>query len=338
LGFGEENVSALKLSPTEKVAILLMALGEDIAGEVFRNLHESEVRRIGVALGRLGRVDQATVDIVIQEFLAILNTKTTGLHQDGVTFAQRAIELAFKGEQGDTLSRAVKQQAITLRCLDAAESPILARILQNEHPQTIAMVLAHARPEKASALLKHWSESMRTEVLMRVANLNPIDPEVILEVDQHILKEIERMGSSSQRKLGGPKSVASILNLLHQDGTRLLEGIEERQPDLAQAIREQMFTFDDLVLLDSRGIQEIIKWVPRQQLAMALRGAGEPVKDLFFQNMSERSAKLLREDISMLGQQKINDIQKVQSEILAYVRKLEEDGKIVIDRDHRQVS
>lgn len=330
---------ARKFTPTQKAAILLLSLGEELAAEIFRGMSETEVRSVGSALKQLGKVEQAEVDAVVKEFLTVLNTKATGLSADTAAFAQKAIQLAFKGEKGQKISEQLGRGPVRMRSLEIADATILSRILSLEHPQTIAMVLAHATSDKASAVLVQMHESLRTEIMMRLAKLEPIDPEVVTEIDQHLLKEIERMGSLGQRKLGGSRKVAEILNHLDKEGQQLLDKIEERNPDLSDDIRQKMFTFEDLVMLDVKGVQEIVKQVPRGTITLSLRGASDKIKNLFFKNMSERSAKMLADDIESQGAQKQSDVLKAQREVLNEVRRLEESGRIVIDRDQkRQVS
>lgn len=329
-------MAARKFNPSQKAAILLLSLGEELAAEIFRGMDETEVRSVGGALKQLGKVEQAEIDAVVNEFLSVLNTKTTGLNRDTAAFAQKAIQLAFKGDRGQKLTEQLGRGPVKMRSLEVADSTTMARILQNEHPQTIAMILAHATSDKASAILLQLHESLRTEIMIRMSKLEPIDPDVVADIDQHLLKEIERMGFANQRKLGGPRKVAEILNHLDKDGLRLLEKIEERNPDLSEDIRQKMFTFDDLIMIDSRGIQEIVKVVPRGTLTLALRASTDVIKKLFYKNMSERSAKMLADDIEALGPQKQSDILKAQREILNEVRKLEEDGRLVIDRDQKR--
>jgi flagellar motor switch protein FliG len=223
-----------------------------------------------------------------------------------------------------------------MRALELADAHALSRILAHEHPQTIAMILAHANTEKASAILVRLHEALRTEIMVRLAKLEPIDPEIVAEIDQDLVTEIEKIGSIHQRKLGGTRKVAEILNQLDRQGQELLEKIEERSRDLSDDIRQKMFTFDDLILLDGRGIQELVKVMPRGTITLALRGGSEKIQQLFFKNMSERSAKMLADDIEALGPQKQGDVLKAQRELLNEVRRLEESGRIVIDRDQKR--
>ncbi len=330
-------MSAHSLSSAEKAAILLISLGEEVASEVFRRLPQSDVKKIGSALGRMSSVDQATVDIVLNEFLGLLNTKRSMLAKDGVAFARKAIELAFHNEKGSQLADTIEKNQASLRSLERADTEVLARILRNEHPQTIALVLAHTRPEQGAALLKFFPEGSRSELLLRVAQMEPVDPETILELDAHLSEEIDRMSSQQHRKVGGPQQVASILNHLHQDGQRILDGLGERQPQLAEDIRALMFTFEDLSRLDDRAIQELIKVIPRSTLTLALRGVPDNLSQLFYKNMSSRSAETMREDLIAMGAQKKEDVLRAQRDILDWVKKLEDQGKIVIERGERQV-
>jgi flagellar motor switch protein FliG len=167
--------------------------------------------------------------------------------------------------------------------------------------------------------------------------MEPVDPETILELDAHLSEEIDRMSSQQHRKVGGPQQVASILNHLHQDGQRILDGLGERQPQLAEDIRALMFTFEDLSRLDDRAIQELIKVIPRSTLTLALRGVPDNLSQLFYKNMSSRSAETMREDLIAMGAQKKEDVLRAQRDILDWVKKLEDQGKIVIERGERQV-
>lgn len=327
----------MPLSSTEKAAILLISLGEEVAAEVFRKLSPNEVRRIGSALGRLNAVDQATIDIVVHEFLGLLQTKKPTRTTDGVAFAQRAIQLAFKNEEGSKLSEAIAKSHVTLRAIERVDAETLARVLRQEHPQSIALVLAHCKPEQGAKLISFLPESLRSDLLLRVAQMGPVDPDVILELDAHLSREIERVGIQQGLKVGGPKQVASILNYLDQEGKRILEGLEEKQAELADNIRSLMFTFEDLSLLDDRALQELIKLVPRGTLTLALRGVSEELSVLFYRNMSKRSAETMQEDLAAMGQQKREDVLKAQREVLDCVKKLEEQGKILIERNQKQV-
>ena len=321
-----------RFSPADKAAILLVALGEEIAADLFKAMDPHEVRVIAAAINRLGKLDKSTIDEVLVEFLSILNGKSVGPQKDPAGFAQRALQLAFKGEHGQKLAQQIGKGAVKLRALEVADPSTLARVLQLEHPQTVAMVLAHATADKASLVLRQMPEALRTEILLRIAKLNPIDPDIVAEIDQHLLNEIEKMGSIGQRKIGGAKKVAEILNRMDKKGLEILQGIESRSSELSKEIRQEMFTFEDLVYLDNRGLQELVKSVARNVLILALRGVDEKLLQLFSRSMSERAAKIMRDDIDALGSQKQSAVQNAQREVLDHVQKLEAEGKIVIER------
>ena len=330
-------MSAIKLSSADKAAILLLTLGEELAAEVFKQLAPQEVRRIGSALARLGPVNQTTVDIVLNEFLGLLKTKKSVFEKDGVAFAQKAIALAFKSEEAKWLSDAIAQNQVQLRSLERIDAETLARILKNEHPQTIALVLAHAKADQGASLIQHFPESMKSELLVRLAQMDHVAPEVIAQLDHFLTQEIQRLGNQQHRKIGGPQQVAAILNRLDEDGKRILDGMEKRMPQLAEDIRTLMFTFEDLGRLANNGIKALLKVVPRNTLTMALRGVPPTLSELFFKNMSQSAAQMLIEDIETMGPQKLGEVQKAQREVIEWVKKLEEEGKIVYFDDDRSV-
>ena len=330
-------MSAIKLSSADKAAILLLTLGEELAAEVFKQLAPQEVRRIGSALARLGPVNQTTVDIVLNEFLGLLKTKKSVFEKDGVAFAQKAIALAFKSEEAKWLSDAIAQNQVQLRSLERIDAETLARILKNEHPQTIALVLAHAKADQGASLIQHFPESMKSELLVRLAQMDHVAPEVIAQLDHFLTQEIQRLGNQQLRKIGGPQQVAAILNRLDEDGKRILDGMEKRMPQLAEDIRTLMFTFEDLGRLANNGIKALLKVVPRNTLTMALRGVPPTLSELFFKNMSQSAAQMLIEDIETMGPQKLGEVQKAQREVIEWVKKLEEEGKIVYFDDDRSV-
>ncbi|MCX6130484.1 MAG: flagellar motor switch protein FliG [Proteobacteria bacterium] len=326
-----------RFSPADKAAILLVALGEDIASDLFKVMEQHEIRTIVAAINRLGKLDQVTIDTVLDEFLGILNGPKQNRHRDPSGFAQRTLQLAFKGEQGQKLAQQIGKSAVKMRSVELTDPDSLARVLVLEHPQTIAMVIAHCTAGKASQVLRPMPEALRTEILLRIAKLESVDPDLIAEIDQHLLNEIDKMGSLHQRKIGGAKKVADILNRMDKKALELLETIESRNPELSQEIRQAMFTFDELVYLDQPGLQLLIQTIPRPVLTLALRGVNESLQQLFFKNMSQRAGNLLRDDIEALGAQKQSEVQKAQREILDLVQKLEAEGKLLIERKQQHV-
>lgn len=320
-----------KYTGAQKAAILLLSFGEEISAEIFKNMTEFEIKRIGSAMSRLGRLEQEIIDEVMMEFYGILQQNKKFFY-GGNEFTMKVIGSAFKGGEADEL---IEQLALgssaNLDALELIDPRTLTNFIRNEHPQTIALILAHLDPQKCGEVIKLLPEALHTEIILRIANLDAVAPEIIDEVDDVLRNEIQAMGSISSQKIGGVEPIAEMLNLIDKaTEEQILDSLEERDPDLAEQIRQLMFVFDDLAKIDDRGIQEIIKNVKPEQWMVALKTASEAVTELVFRNMSERASKMLREDMEAMAAVKLSDVESMQYEIVQIARKLEEEGKIII--------
>lgn len=320
-----------KYSGAQKAAILLLSFGEEISAEIFKNMTEFEIKRIGTAMSRLGRLEQEVIDEVMMEFYAILQQNKKFFY-GGNEFTMKVIGSAFKGGEADEL---IQQLALgssaNLDSLELIEPKTLANFIRNEHPQTIALILAHLDPAKFGEVLKLLPESLHTEVIIRISELEAVAPEIIDEIDDVLRNEIQAMGSVAGQKIGGVEQIAEMLNLIDKaTEEQILDNLEEKDPEKAESIRQLMFVFDDLAKIDDRGMQEIIKSVKPEQWMVALKTASEAVAELVFRNMSERAASMLKEDMEAMQAVKLTDVEKMQFEIVQIARKLEEEGKIVI--------
>lgn len=324
-------MGANKYSGAQKAAILLLSFGEDVSAEIFKHMNEFEIKRIGSAMSRLGRLEQDIIDQVIMEFYQILQQNRKFFY-GGNEFTKKVIGSAFKGgEADDLIEQLALSSSANLDSLELIDPRTLATFIRSEHPQTIALILAHLDPKKCGESLKLLPESLHTEIMLRIANLDSVAPEIIDEIDDVLRNEIQAMGSISTQKLGGVEPLAEMLNLIDkQTEEQILDNLEERDPDLAEQIRQLMFVFDDIVKIDDRGIQELIKAVPNDKWKIALKTASESVRELVFKNMSERAALMLREDMESMGAIKLSDVEAVQFEVVSTARKLEEEGKIII--------
>ncbi len=320
-----------KYTGSQKAAILLLSFGEEISAEIFRHMNEFEIKRVGTAMSRLGRLEQEVVDEVMVEFYDILQ-KTSKIIYGGSEFTKNLIGTAFEGKDVDSIVESLSLgNSSNLDSLEMIDARTLANFIRNEHPQTIALILAHLNPKKFGDVLKMLPENMHTEIILRVANLDVVAPEIIDEIDSVLRGEIHSMGSIGSSNIGGAESIAEMLNLIDKSNEeRILDNLEERDPDLAEQVRLLMFVFDDLVKIDDRGIQELIKAVSNDKWKLALKTSSEAVKDLIFRNMSERAAGILKDDMEAMGAVRISDIEAAQSEIIQVARKLEAEGKIVI--------
>lgn len=320
-----------KYTGAQKAAILMLSFGEEISAEIFKNMTEFEIKRIGTAMSRLGRLDQDVVDDIMMEFYEILQQNKKFFY-GGNDFTKKVIGSAFKGGEADDL---IEQLSLgsnaNLDSLELIDPRTLANFIRNEHPQTMALILAHLDSKKCGESIKLLPEGLHTEILIRMANLDAVQPEIIDEIDDVLRQEVQAMGSISTQKIGGVEPIAEMLNLMDKaTEEQILDNLEERDPDLADQIRQLMFVFDDLIKIDDRGIQELIKNVNNDKWKIALRTAAEGVKELVFKNMSERASQMLREDMGAMGAVKLSDIEAVQMEIIGITRKLESEGKIII--------
>ena len=322
-----------KYSGAQKAAILLLSFGEEISAEIFKNMTEFEIKRIGSAMSRLGRLEQEIVDEVMAEFYQLLQQNKKFFH-GGNDFTRKVLSQAFKGGDADELIDSLAlYSAANLESLELIEPRILANFLRNEHPQTISLILAHCDPKKRGDTMKMLPESLHTEILLRIASLDAVSPEMIDDIDDVLRSEIQSIGSVSGQKLGGVEPIAGMMNLIDKTSQeQIMDSLEERDPDLAEQIRQLMFTFDDLVKVDDRGIQELIKNVKNDKWLIALKTASEQVADLVYKNMSERAAKMLKEDMEALPAVKLSDVEAAQFEIVEITRRLEEEGKIFINQ------
>ncbi|MCX6118982.1 MAG: flagellar motor switch protein FliG [Proteobacteria bacterium] len=320
-----------KYTGAQKAAILMLSFGEEISAEIFKNMTEFEIKRIGTAMSRLGRLDQEIVDEIMLEFYEILQQNKKFFY-GGNDFTKKVIGSAFKGGEADDI---IEQLSLgsnaNLDSLELIDPRTLANFIRNEHPQTMALILAHLEPKKCGEALKLLPDSLHTEILIRMAGLDAVQPEIIDEIDDVLRQEVQAMGSITTQKIGGVEPIAEMLNLMDKaTEEQILDNLEERDPDLAEQIRQLMFVFDDLVKIDDRGIQELIKNINNEKWKIALRTAAEAVKDLVFKNMSERAAQMLKEDMEAMSAVKLSDIEGAQMEIIGITRKLESEGKIVI--------
>ncbi len=322
------------MSHVEKAAVLLLALGEDISIEIFKKMTESEVRKISQAMSRLGRIEQKVVDQIMQEFHTILSEDkkfVTG----GSELTKNIIGKALGHDKANEI--ASKTGLARIEAVELVEPQTLASLIRNEHPQTIAIILAHGKPKTSSLILKHLPESIRTDLLIRVANLDAVSDEMIEEVDHHLRQEILKLGNRSLKR-GGAEFVAEMLGQLGKDsGDKAIDAIEERDAELADKIRDLMFTFEDLSKIDNRGIQELLKHTNANQLMIALKAGSEAVRLTFLNNLSARARKLLEEDMAALPPIRKSDAETAQRAIVQLASKLYEEGKISINSDEPMV-
>lgn len=319
------------LSNPEKAALALLSLGKELATQVMQNLSEHEVKTVSRAFLNVSGVDRETQFLNARDFLKMLKASDTML-VDGREFARSVISGAFGDAQGEALleyiSGAKKQPIGSI--IGEVPQKALYPFVSAEHPQTVAFLLSMMNPDQAATVLKQMQPEMQTDVLIRISNLTNVKSDIVDEV-REVLRGQLRSGELQDEELGGPKSAANILNFVDRTNEeRIITEIEETFPELAERIRGLMFTFEDLKRVDDKGIQSVLKDIPREQLVVALKTASPEIRDQIFRNVSQRAAEMIKEDLEALGPVKLRDVEKAQQAIVDVVRKLEAEGKIVI--------
>jgi len=327
-------MSVGKLIGPKKAAILLLAMGEDNAAEVLKNLEEVEIQQIGYYMSRFTDVSPEELDIVLEEFYrkSVMQDEGVGVSASS-DFVKNALTKAMGADKARDVVDNLKahQDEGALDSLKFMDPKIIASYISHEHPQTIALIMAHLTDlEQCSMVLRDLPENLQADVVYRMAAIESIPPGIIAEMDD-VLNEEMKTAATVGTKVGGVESVAEMLNQMDKaTETRILATIEESNPDLAEQIRELMFTFEDLVLIDSGQMQIVLKDIDQQDLVMSLKTASDAVKELMFSAMSSRASDMIREDLEVMGPVKISDVEGAQQKIITVIRRLEEDGKIVI--------
>jgi flagellar motor switch protein FliG len=320
-----------------KAAILLVLLGEDAASQIYRHLPPGEVEQITQEIARMQAVDSATALAVLEEFERLVMAGDY-LAQGGADYANKLLIKAFGADGAKELLRQVSATAEVnsgrLDSLRKADPQQLAKFIEGEHPQTIALILAHLEAKQASVLLMRLPEELRAEAVKRLAQLRQFSPEMAQRVSLVLHKRLESLGEQSRRAYAGLRGVADLMNRLELNTTKtILEGIEKEDPKLALSIRNLMFTFEDLLTVPEAGIRELLGQMDKKTLATALRGASEELKNYIFKSMSSRAVEMLKEDMEVLGPVRSRDVHKAQLEAVAVARKLEAEGKITLTQE-----
>ena len=328
-------MSVGKMTGPKKAAILLLALGEDAAADVMKNLEEAEIQQVGYYMTRFTDVSPEELDIVLEEFYRNSVMADEGVNiSSSPDFVKNALTKALGADRAKELSdnlRAGEEEA-GLEALRYAEPVIISNYIRTEHPQTIALILSYLKnAEQSSAVLRDLPESLQADILYRMAVIESIPPGVISEMNEVLTEEMKTAGSMAT-SVGGVEPVAEILNSVDKaTETRILSSIEETNPDLAEQIRELMFTFEDMALIDAKQMQLVMKDVDQADMVLALKTASDAVKELIFSSMSSRAAEMVREDLENLGPAKLSDVEAAQQKIIKVVKKLEEAGTIIIE-------
>ncbi|MFJ1267384.1 flagellar motor switch protein FliG [Legionella lytica] len=316
----------------ERAAILLLSMGEKNAAEVLRHLEPRQVQKVGVAMAALDNVSRTKMQNVLADFTSAIGDQTS-LAVDTEHYLRTILIEALGLEKAtpfiDRILVSDKDSGLNrLKWLDGR---LIADVIRNEHPQIIATILIHLDSEQAAEVVSYFSMEKRSEVLLRMCNIDTVKPEAISELGQVIEKQLSGQKVSKAASVGGIKSVADVINYF--DGSmeeEVLDKIKEWDSDLSEKIRDKMFVFENLVDMDDRSVQTLLRDVSQELLKLALKGTTEITKEKIFTNMSKRAADLLREDIDLQGPVKVVDVERAQRDILTIAKSLAEEGKIAL--------
>ena len=321
-----------KLDGVVKAAIVLLTLDHDVAGELLKHMSAEVVEEVTRALASLGDVPPELSEKVVEEFYE-LRMANMHVKQGGLQYAKTLLKNSLDGGIADKVISHIQTQVqrSPFAFLQKAESENLLTFIQDEHPQTIALIISHLPHHKASEVLAGLPDDKKVEVVRRVATMEQTNPEVVADVEAGLESRLSNMLVGSMEKVGGVSTIAEILNLVDRTTEKsILEGIENEDPDLVEQIRRLMFVFEDILKVNDKGIQAVLKEVDNEELCLALKTASDDLKEKIFTNMSARASELIKEDMEYMGPVRLTDVEAAQQRIVDIVRRLEEAGEIII--------
>lgn len=322
------------MSGRRKAAILMVTLGSEIAADIYRCLTDEEIEQITLEVANIGTIPQEQIALVIEEFYHTSMAKQYISH-GGISTAREILEKALgPGKAMEIIERLQGMlQGTPFDFLKKVDPNHLLNFIQREHPQTVALILAYLNYDQSAVILSALPLEEQTEVALRIATMDQTSPEIISEVERVLERKIATVLSQEFSMAGGIEALAELLNRVDRGTEKsLMETIEEENQELAVEIKKLMFTFDDLILLDDRAIQQVLREVDFKELATALKGANDEVKQKIFSNVSSRAADNIREDMEFMGPVRVKQVEEAQQKIVAVIRRLEDSGEIVIQR------
>ncbi len=334
-----DTLSIHYMTNSQKVAALLICLGPKAASEIMKNIaDETEVEHIALEIASLQRINPEVLNDILTEFYSIFQASGY-LATGGVSYARQLLEEAYGNNQADKiLERLVATlQTNPFDFFNNADPSQLATSFQNENPQLVALVLAYLKPERSAAILGALSAEMQSEVAIRIADMDRTNPEVLREVERIMENKFSSVVTADFSMAGGIESLAEIINRSDRTTEKaILDSLEIKDPEIAEQVRELMFVFEDIIQLDDRSIQRVLREVDTKDLALSLKGSNEEVQEKIFRNMSERATAMLRDDMEYMGPVRSKDVQEKQTFIVSIIRALEGTGEITVSRGTEQ--
>ena len=329
-----ESKGAKKITPVQKAALILIAMGVQNAAQVFKNLNEKEVEKITVEIAKQRDVPAETLGEVIEEYYQLMLANQY-IVQGGLDYAKKVLESAWGHKKSEDIIKRVEAatEVSAFYLLQTVDDKQLLNFLQNEHPQTAALILANLKPAQAAAILSELPEENQNEIAYRLATMEKTSPELIEDIEEVLRDQIGTVFGGDLSKAGGAEAVAEILNSASRAAEKnILNSLRERDPEMADEITSLMFLFEDIAGLTDDAVQRIVKEIDSKTLALACKATSDELKEKIFKNMSERAAEMLQDELQYLGPVRVRDVEAAQKQILDVVHQLEESGEIVIGR------
>ena len=324
-----ENINGV-----QKAAILLIALGPDKSANVFKHLKEDEIEQLTLEIANTRSVSPAIKDSILDEFYEVCLAQQY-IAEGGITYAKDLLEKALGAERAkDVIGKLTASLQVRpfefVRKTDASQR---LNFIQDEHPQTIALILSYLSPGQASAIISALAPEKQTDVAKRIAQMDRTSPDVIKEVEKVLEQKLSSLVNQDYTIVGGVDSIVDILNTVDRGTEKhIMESLEIEDPELADEIRKKMFVFEDILSLDDRSVQRVLREVDNNELAVALKGSNEEVQNLIFNNLSKRLATMIKEDMDFMGPVRLKDVEEAQQKIVNIIRKLEDSAEIIISR------
>ncbi|KIL50469.1 flagellar motor switch protein FliG [Jeotgalibacillus alimentarius] len=323
-----------ELTGKQKAAILLISLGPDVASSVYKHLDEEEIERLTLEISGVKKVESEVKEDILEEFHNIALAQDY-ISQGGIGYAKSVLEKALGAEQASAVINRLTS-SLQVRPFDFAKraDPMqIFNFIQNEHPQTIALILSYLNPQQAGQILSNLPQDVQADIAKRIAMMDSTSPEVISEIESVLERKLSSTVQQDHTETGGIESVVEVLNGVDRATEKtILDSLEIQDPELAEEIKKRMFVFEDIVTLDNRSIQRVIRDCENEDLLLAMKVSADDVKDVLFRNMSQRMAENFKEEMEYMGPVRLRDVEEAQSRIVAVIRRLEESGEIIVAR------
>lgn len=322
------------MSGKQKAALLLISLGPEVSASIYKHLNEEEIEQLTLEISGVKKVESSVKEEIIEEFHNIALAQDY-ISQGGIGYAKTVLEKALGKDHAQAIINRLTS-SLQVRPFDfarRAEPSQILNFIQNEHPQTIALILSYLEAEQAGLILSQLPQEMQADIAKRIATMESTSPEVISEIEAVLERKLSSTVTQDFTETGGVDAVVEVLNGVDRSTEKtILDALEIQDPELAEEIRKRMFVFEDIITLDNRSIQRVIRDCENEDLILAMKVSSEEVKDILFKNMSQRMAESFREEMDVMGPVRLRDVEEAQSRIVGIIRRLEDAGEIIIAR------